>query len=139
MMPSEQASLPEAHQSDPFVRAYPENAQFWAWAERGRLCLPRCTACGRFHWYPRIVCPFCHGSKVQWSGISGDAVVYTFSVIRATTGPFLLAYVQLAEGPMLMTNLVDCEVDHAHIGMKVKVKFVRTEEGRLAPAFSPQT
>jgi len=56
---------------------------------------------------------------------------------RAET-PYCIAYVELAEGPRMMTNIVDCELNTIKIGMDVKLKFIQTEGGGPAmPFFAP--
>jgi uncharacterized OB-fold protein len=51
--------------------------------------------------------------------------------------PYVLAYVDLEEGPRLMTNLVDCDLDALAIGMAVKADFVATDKGLGVPRFVP--
>jgi uncharacterized OB-fold protein len=51
--------------------------------------------------------------------------------------PFAMAYVELAEGPKMMTNIVDCDLDALKIGQDVKLKFVPTEGGPPVPMFTP--
>ena len=46
---------------DPYV-----TQPFWDGAKEGKLMLPRCTSCNRVHWYPRILCPHCHSSSIEW-------------------------------------------------------------------------
>ena len=53
----------------PIVNA--ETEGFWNAAREGRFVVPTCSACGRAHWYPRAVCPFCSSEKVQWCDASG--------------------------------------------------------------------
>ncbi len=42
---------------------------------------------------------------------SGEGVIYSYSVMRRVDRPFAIAYVTLAEGPTMMTSLVDCDFD----------------------------
>jgi hypothetical protein len=51
--------------------------------------------------------------------------------------PYVVAYVQLEEGPQLLTNIVDCDPDVVSIGMPVRVDFVSTEGGLGVPRFVP--
>ena len=51
--------------------------------------------------------------------------------------PIAIAYVTLAEGPSMMTNIVDCDLDTLKIGQDVKVKFVPSEDGPPMPFFTP--
>jgi hypothetical protein len=114
-----------------------ENEAFWSAARDGRFVLPTCTACGKTHWYPRAVCPFCTGGKVEWHDASGNGAIYTFSVMRRAKEPYAIAYVTLAEGPTMMTNIVDCDLDALYIGQPVRVVFKPSEDGPPVPMFRP--
>ena len=114
----------------------PESAPFFAAAAEGKFMLRRCTACGRAHWYPRAACPFCFGATA-WEETSGEGVIYSFSVMRRTAPPYAIAYVTLAEGPTMMTNLVQCDFDALRIGQRVRLAFVPGEGGVPVPCFRP--
>jgi uncharacterized OB-fold protein len=64
-------------------------------------------------------------------------VIYSFSVMRRVPTPFALAYVTLAEGPTMMTNLVDCDFDTLRIGQPVQIVWKPTEGGPPVPCFTP--
>ena len=51
--------------------------------------------------------------------------------------PYCIAYVELEEGPRMMTNIVDCDFKDVKIGMAVKLKFINTEDGPAMPFFAP--
>jgi uncharacterized protein len=127
----------EAAVQDPFVEAFPETRPFWDAAAQGIFLLPRCNACGQFHWHPRAHCPFCHGTDLGWMHGSGRGMVYSYTIVRRPNAPYVLAYVQIDEGPILMTNVVDCDPESVRIGMPVKVCFRPTQTGRHAPVFTP--
>ena len=112
-----------------------DSAEFLVGAREGRLLIRRCTACHKLHWYPRPVCPFCFGNT-EWEAASGDGVIYSFSVPRKPVA-YAMAYVTLAEGPTMMTNIVGCDFDALRIGQKVRVAFTETEEGGPVPTFTP--
>jgi uncharacterized OB-fold protein len=108
----------------------PEARPFWEAARRGRLLLPRCLSCQTLIWYPRGVCPGCGGRGIEWLEGSGRGVIYSFSIIRRgapapfrNAAPYVLAYVELDEGPRLMTNIVDCDVDSLAVGDRVIAVF----------------
>jgi uncharacterized OB-fold protein len=63
--------------------------------------------------------------------------VYSYSVFRRAPIPYAIAYVTLAEGPTMMTNLVDCDLDAIRIGQAVRVSFKATEDGPPVPMFAP--
>jgi uncharacterized OB-fold protein len=114
-----------------------ESNAFWDAALQGRFKVPTCSACGNAHWYPRAICPFCEGGNVEWHDASGKGSIYTFSVMRRAKEPYVIAYVTLAEGPTMMTNIVDCDFDALRIGQPVSVVFKDTENGPPVPMFKP--
>ncbi len=99
--------------------------------------IPVCTACGKAHWYPRAICPFCSSDLVEWREASGKGTIYTFSVMRRVKEPYAIAHVTLAEGPTMLTNIVDCDFDAVRIGQPVAVVFAETENGPPVPMFKP--
>ena len=113
--------LPEA---DAFTRAY------WEAATQGRLLVRRCADCGRAHHYPREFCPRCWSENVTWEPASGRATLYTWSVVHRNDlppfgerVPYVAAVVDLAEGPRMMTEIVECEAAGLRAGMAVEVRF----------------
>src|SRR5882724_5273469 len=99
----------------PVPTVAPEAAPFWDATAEGRLLLPRCDDCGTVIWYPKLLCPSCHSFHVSWFEASGRGTVYSFTIshrgpsaYRAAI-PYVIAYVELDEGPRVMTNIVDCE------------------------------
>jgi len=115
----------------------PETKPFWDAAREGRFLVPFCAACGKAHWYPRAICPFCASDKVEWREASGKGTIYTFSVMRRVKEPYAIAHVTLAEGPTMLTNIVNCDFDKLHIGQPVAVVFQETEGGPPVPMFKP--
>ena len=110
-----------------------DNQEFFAGLERGRLLLPRCDSCGEVIWYPRHQCPFCGGSKVSWFEASGRGHIYSFTIVRRGIGdwaeavPYSIAYVELAEGPRILTNLIADNLDSLLIGAEVQMAIERAE------------
>ena len=119
----------------PVVNA--ETKMFWEAAREGRFLVPFCSACGKAHWYPRAICPFCASDKIEWRNASGKGTIYTFSVMRRAKDPYAIAHVTLAEGPTMLTNIVDCDFDKLKIGQPVTVVFQETDGGPPAPMFKP--
>ncbi|XSC46360.1 Zn-ribbon domain-containing OB-fold protein [Bradyrhizobium sp. RDT10] len=114
----------------------PETAPFWEAAKAGKFLIKRCTACGEPHYFPRSICPFCFSDKTEWEEASGEATIYTYSLMRKSpTGPYAIAYVTLKEGPSLQTNIVDCDLEKLKIGQKVKLVFKPTD-GAPLPFFT---
>ena len=115
----------------------PGSAPFWAAAREGRFILRRCRSCGRAHWYPRAICPFCWSADTEWCDASGRGTVYAFSVMRRVPQPYAVAYVTLEEGPTMLTNVVECDFDALAIGQPVVVTFKPSDSGPPVPMFKP--
>ncbi len=125
-MPQVRFDRPEI---DTFTRRY------WNAAAEGRLLIRRCRGCGDAHHYPREICPSCWSDAVDWEEASGRATLYTWSVVHRNDlppfgdrVPYTAAVVTLAEGPRMMTEVVDCPESDLRIGMELRVAF-RTGEG----------
>jgi len=114
-----------------------ESKAFFDAARDGKFMVPVCAACGKAHWYPRAICPFCASDRVEWREASGNGTIYTFSVMRRVKEPYAIAHVTLAEGPTMLTNVVDCDFDTLAIGAPVRVTFRETENGPPVPMFKP--
>ncbi|HEX6721159.1 MAG TPA: OB-fold domain-containing protein [Burkholderiaceae bacterium] len=113
----------------------PDNEGFVAAAKEGRFVLRWCDDCGKTHWYPRATCPHCWSERTQWKPASGRGTVYSYSTMQRADPPYTLAYVTLAEGPTMLTNLVG--VGPYRIGMPVQVQFVASDDGTPVPVFAP--
>ncbi|MFF5479045.1 Zn-ribbon domain-containing OB-fold protein [Streptomyces sp. NPDC012935] len=105
-MSGQRYDIPEA---DAFTRTY------WDAAAQGQLLIRRCRACARAHHYPREFCPHCWSEDVTWEPASGRATLYTWSVVHRNDlppfgerTPYVAAVVDLAEGPRMMTEIVEC-------------------------------
>ena len=115
----------------------PETKPFWDAAASGTLLLKKCNACGEVHYYPRALCPYCFGDKTEWLAASGRGTIYSYSVMRRTEVPHVIAYVTLEEGVTMMTNIVDCDPDAVRIGQRVKLSFRPSDGGPPVPMFTP--
>ena len=123
----------------PGPKVLPDNARFWEAAAKGELLMPRCLACGEFHWYPRRHCPFCFSDQIEWVQSAGKGSIYSFSVMRkADGGPYVIAYVELDEGVTVLSNIVAIEPDQVEVGGKVRVVFQASASGQAVPMFEPE-
>jgi len=119
-----------------------ENRWFWEACARHELYLQRCGACSTIRFYPRALCPSCLSSKTDYVRASGHGTVYTFTVTYQNQAagfrdelPYVMAYVELDEGPRILTNVVNTPVGAVSIGMPVEVVFEDVDEGIAIPKF----
>lgn len=119
---------------------YPEHEAYWEAASNGELLIKHCASCGEHHYYPRVFCPHCHSEQVEWVKAAGTGRIYTYTVMRVGK-PYAMAFVELDEGPRLMTNIVDCDFDTLHIGQQVQVVFKESgtveAKGAFVACFTP--
>lgn len=119
----------------PDPRLDPELAPYWDATARGELLLARCRTCGVIAWPPRDRCPACMSADREDLVASGDGVVHTFTVNRRAAPPYsdvdalVIAYVDLPEGPRVLTNLVTDDLDGVRIGAPVRAVFATSPSG----------
>lgn len=119
-------------------------ADYFDAANDERLVVPACADCGETHFPPRVVCPYCLSSEVTLQESNGRGRVYSFTVIRGdshptrgSAAPYVVALVDLDDGPIVFTGLVDCDLDSLSVGMAVDVRFDRLDGEQRYPVFTP--
>ena len=122
----------------------PETEPYWKATHDGRLLIQRCRPNGHHQLYPRWRCLRCRG-EVDWVEAGGRGTVYSFTIIRQNFSrsfrhliPYVVALVDLDEGPRLMTNLVGIEPDDVRIGMRARARFEPVSEDASIPLFEPE-
>lgn len=127
----------------PEPRPTAETAAYWEAAADERLVVQRCANCGRHQFYPRAFCTACLSERLEWVPSAGLGRIYTFTICRlpahpsmAGKVPYAVAMIDLDEGVRLLTNIVDCPIDHIRIGARVAVRFERTSSTTVLPQFT---
>jgi uncharacterized OB-fold protein len=128
----------------PLPRIDEESRGWWEALARHELYVQRCRDCGTKRLPPRALCPACLSGAIEWVRASGRGTVYSFTVTHQNQAPgfreelpYVLAIVELAEGPRLMTNLVECAPDAVRIGQPVEVVFDAVTPEVTLPKFWP--
>lgn len=99
---------------------------------QGRFEIPKCQDCHKFHFFPRVCCPYCGSQSLCWEAPSGVGVIYSVTIVRAREGDdYTVVLVDLSEGPRLMSRVVDMPVDQVRIGMPVMARIDIKNEGPL--------
>ena len=122
----------------------PETEPYWEGVRRRELLIPRCRSCGARWFPPSTSCPACSGFDYEWAAASGRGEIVTYTVVHRAPGPafadrtpYVVAIIQLAEGPRLLTNVVECSPDEVSIGMPVEVTFEEIAADATIPQFRP--
>lgn len=119
-----------------YIENSPETRPFWDAAAAGRFVLPRCRHCRKTHWYPRGICPHCLSTELDWQESPGEGEIHSFSINHLGKEPYVLAYVALSEGPIMLGNVVDTDPATLSIGTKIKVSFRRAHGEAPIPLFT---
>jgi uncharacterized OB-fold protein len=130
--------------SRPLTRPIPDalTEPFWAAAREGRLLIQRNPVSGKAQWYPRPLCLDDWNIAPEWIEASGKGTLYSFTVIprsdiEEVPAPYVLGIVELEEGAMMGTVLIDVDPDTVEIGMPLEVVFVPLDEEYSIPRFRP--
>lgn len=121
------------------------NRPFWEATKRHELVAQRCPSCHHLWLPPTGVCPRCLSPNYKWVRLSGRGKVWSWVVFHQAFFksflddiPYNVAYVELEEGPMLTTNLVDVRNEDIRVGMPVEVVFQDVTEEVTLPRFRPR-
>jgi len=116
---------------------------FWKACARGALCFQECGECGH-RWLPAsVVCPRCWSERATWVESAGHGTVFSFAVYHRPYHPafepllpYVVAVIELAEGPRLISNVVGIAAGDVCVGMPVRLEFVNLD-GTVLPVFRP--
>ena len=119
-----------------------DSAPYWEAAQEGRLDIPLCGDCGKHHFYPRAICPHCHSDNLKFDTVSGRGEVHTFTIARRPAGPafaedvpYVVALIELEEGPRMMSRIQTDDPESVQIGASVEVTFVKATDEITFPYF----
>ena len=118
---------------------------FWEATKDKALRYQKCDACGTVVWHPRAHCTGCTSGALSWHTASGKGTLYSYSVVRQSYHPFFrtlvpyaIAWVDLDEGPRVLTNIVGVEDPTTDLacGQPVTLTWEGHEELNI-PLFTP--
>jgi uncharacterized OB-fold protein len=115
-------------------------APYFEGCRNGELRLQCCNECGGWQFYPRPFCAACGSVELVWSVARGSGRVASFTVVRRALGPgyaapYVVALIDLTEGPRMMSMIVDCEPEAVAIGAPVSVAFEDWSGDTALPVF----
>jgi len=107
-----------------------DSRAYWDAAREERLIIRQCKACGTTHFLPRCLCPHCWSEDLEWVQASGRGMVHSYTVIRraptpafADLVPYVVALVDLEEGPRMMANVIGGDALQTRVGDSVRAVF----------------
>lgn len=95
--------------------------------QRYRLQGTQCKHCADLQFPPMLICPKCKGRDLQPYRLSGKGRVYSFSTVYnplsqfEDIAPYVVAMIDLEEGPRITAQLTDVVSGNVEIGMPVEM------------------
>ncbi|MFT4796715.1 MAG: putative OB-fold protein [Candidatus Azotimanducaceae bacterium] len=121
-----------------------DTKEFWAGTKDKEFRYQQCADCDTVIFYPRRHCTGCTSGNLEWKVASGNATVYSYSVVRQSYHPFfrnlvpyVVAWIDLDEGPRILSNVMNVAAEDVEIGMKLKLEWEEHESLNI-PLFSPR-
>jgi uncharacterized OB-fold protein len=116
-------------------------AKFVDYLQLGKICGTKCKECGCLQFPPKAHCTRCLSNVFQWSELSGDCTLITFTKVDATPAafkeqsPYVLGLAELVEGPKAFAWMhKGISEDKIAIEMKLKLKPVNLPNGNMSYA-----
>ncbi|MDN3356351.1 OB-fold domain-containing protein [Actinomadura sp. DC4] len=123
----------------------PQTVPYWEFTARGILALRRCRSCAAVFHRPVGGCPECGAEEAAWFPASGRATLFSYVIVHRGEGafadrvPYAVALVRLAEGPVMVTGVVDVAQtpEALRLDMPLRVRF-EPRGGYALPVFAPE-
>jgi uncharacterized OB-fold protein len=121
---------------------------FWEAVKRHELPIQQCKICGKYppshHPIGSAGCPEHGDVNMDWVKASGKGKVFTFVVFQRAFHPafqadipYNVSVIELEEGPLIMSNVIDCNIEELKIEMPVEVIFEDVTEDTTIFKFRP--
>ncbi len=120
-------------------------APFRAGLRAGEMRLQHCAACSEHQHPPESFCYACGSTDLEWQTVPGHGEVYSFVVVHQPYHvafrdrlPYVVATVQLDEGPRMLGPIFDLEPSAVSIGMRVEPRFEAVSDEASVLLFEPE-
>ena len=123
----------------PLIRVFGD-APFWDSIKARRMTIQRCEKCSRYRYPVASLCPHCLSTEVQWVPVTGRAKLFSWAIFHrkylpAYPPPHNIIVVQLDEGPLMVSNLVDAMPADGCIGAELELVYAEDSAGSVLPRF----
>jgi uncharacterized OB-fold protein len=116
---------------------------YWDGLKEEKLLIQHCNECREMIFFPRVMCPHCGGTNIDFKEHNGLGEIYSYTVVHRTRTPgfkdevpYVVALVNLSGGKArIMTNIIDCSIDEVEIGKQVEIVFSKADEEVTLPHF----
>ncbi|MBL4739907.1 MAG: OB-fold domain-containing protein [Sneathiella sp.] len=105
--------------------------------ETGAVLLQSCNPCAHIWHYPRPVCPACGADSFSWIPASGNGTVASYTIVRHAPSaafkdavPYIVAMVDLKEGPRMTGTITGDTALEVQIGDLIKIEIPKDSSGK---------
>jgi uncharacterized OB-fold protein len=119
-----------------------KSVDFVAYLEQGKVMATKCQKCGAVHFPPKMDCPKCLGSAVEWVEVTGTGKLLTYSIVQygpagfENDAPYTLAVAEFPDGVHIFSRISkDVKEADIKVGMDVKVVPAKLPGDRIAYEF----
>ena len=136
--------LSDEDTSKPLPVATEWSRPYWEGARQHKLLLKKCGNCGEIDHPPYLFCTNCMAEEHEWIEASGKGTLYSYAI--NTFGvpfpfwddmPYVLAIIDLDEGPRVISNIVECDLDRLENQMRLEVVFDDVSPEVTLPKWRP--
>jgi uncharacterized OB-fold protein len=120
-----------------------ETEAFWKAIQEHKFVMPKCDACGTVSFPPTVACGNCGKTDFTWTAMSGRGTIYSFVVYHRVYHPafkdkvpYVVAVVDLDEGPRIISNIVGMPIAEVTCDMPVTIVYDEVRDGYLIPKFT---
>lgn len=109
---------------------------------QGKVMATQCKKCNRKYFPPRMDCPYCIDSEMEWVEVNGKGKLLTFTQVHygplgfEEDAPYVLGIVEFSEGVRILSRISkSIDPETIKIGMELTVKPVKLSEEKLTYEF----
>ncbi|MGK2900768.1 MAG: Zn-ribbon domain-containing OB-fold protein [Burkholderiaceae bacterium] len=121
-----------------------DSQAYWDGLKEGKLLLQHCGQCGHVQFYQQVHCRQCGSEQLTHRAASGRGIVHSFSVVHRAPGPafkqdtpYAVLLVELAEGPRMISSLIDGDPMAVQFDMPVELVCEAVNDQVVLPRFRP--
>ena len=126
----------------PLPQPNADTKPFWDGCREHELRFQKCAECGHVRWPASFLCPTCHSQETAWMTAKGRGKIYSYVIYHRAYHPgfdkdvpYVVALVELDEGPRMLTNIIGCRPEEVQCDMTVEARWEDIEENISLPKF----
>lgn len=131
--------------SRPIRSMDPYAQQFWTYTQNKEFRLQQCAECKKFRWPPGPTCDQCLSDRYEWVTMTGKGKVLSWTTFRRSyfaeyPAPHTCIALELDEGPLFVSHLIDIDVASLREGMVLALRWTDGEDkygSYHLPVFGP--